>query len=109
MAEIVGAYFTSHVPAIGGAIPKGLQQEPIGSRSSTVIKVHEWLAQVKPDVAIVFNNDHGLNFFLTRCPLLPWARRRNITMPMKAGACLCTSPLRATPIELAHHQFSGRG
>jgi hypothetical protein len=38
MAEIVGAYFTSHVPAIGGAIHKGLQQEPIGSRSSTVIK-----------------------------------------------------------------------
>ena len=28
MAEVVGAYFTSHVPAIGGAIHRGDQQTP---------------------------------------------------------------------------------
>jgi protocatechuate 4,5-dioxygenase beta chain len=28
MARIVGAITTSHVPAIGGAIARGLQQEP---------------------------------------------------------------------------------
>ncbi|MBN9145066.1 MAG: protocatechuate 3,4-dioxygenase [Novosphingobium sp. 63-713] len=69
MAEIVGAYFTSHVPAIGGAIHKGLQQEPYWKPFFDGFhKVHEWLAQVKPDVAIVFNNDHGLNFFLDKMP-----------------------------------------
>jgi protocatechuate 4,5-dioxygenase beta chain len=69
MAEIVGAYFTSHVPAIGGAIHKGLQQDPYWKPFFDGFdKVHEWLAEVKPDVAIVFNNDHGLNFFLDKMP-----------------------------------------
>jgi len=69
MAEIVGAYFTSHVPAIGGAIHRGDQQsddwKPFFDGFG---KVHEWLAEVKPDVAVVFSNDHGLNFFLDKMP-----------------------------------------
>ncbi len=69
MAEIVGAYFTSHVPAIGGAIHKGLQGDPYWKPFFDGFpRVHEWLGQVKPDVAIVFNNDHGLNFFLDTMP-----------------------------------------
>ena len=32
------------------------------------MRVHEWLAELKPDVAVVFNNDHGLNFFLDCLP-----------------------------------------
>ena len=69
MAEIVGAYFTSHVPSIGGAIHKGLQQDPYWKPFfDGYARVHEWLAEVKPDVAIVFNNDHGLNFFLDKMP-----------------------------------------
>jgi protocatechuate 4,5-dioxygenase, beta chain len=30
--------------------------------------VHYWLARTKPDVAVVFYNDHGLNFFLDKLP-----------------------------------------
>jgi protocatechuate 4,5-dioxygenase, beta chain len=30
--------------------------------------VHDWLARAKPDVAVVFYNDHGLNFFLDKMP-----------------------------------------
>ncbi|NBC36510.1 protocatechuate 3,4-dioxygenase [Novosphingobium sp. FSY-8] len=69
MAEIVGAYFTSHVPAIGGAIHRGLQQDPYWKPFFDGFPpVQEWLAKVKPDVAIVFYNDHGLNFFLDKMP-----------------------------------------
>ncbi len=69
MAEIVGAYFTSHVPAIGGAIHRGLQQEPYWKPFFDAYpRVHEWLEEVKPTVAVVFNNDHGLNFFLDKMP-----------------------------------------
>jgi len=69
MAEIVGAYFTSHVPAIGGAIHRGDQQTPYWKPFFDGFpKVHEWLAKVKPDVAVVFSNDHGLNFFLDKMP-----------------------------------------
>ncbi len=69
MAEIVGAYFTSHVPAIGGAIHRGDQQTPYWKPFfDGYQRVHQWLADVKPDVAVVFNNDHGLNFFLDCLP-----------------------------------------
>ncbi len=30
--------------------------------------MHYWLAREKPDVAVVFYNDHGLNFFLDKMP-----------------------------------------
>jgi protocatechuate 4,5-dioxygenase beta chain len=71
MVELVGGYFTSHVPAIGGAIHKGLQQDPYWKPFfDGYPPVHEWLAKVKPDVAVVFYNDHGLNFFLDKMPTI---------------------------------------
>src|SRR6201993_1736392 len=69
MARIVGAIATSHVPLIGKAIARGLQAESYwkpffdGYRAA-----HEWLATVRPDVAVLFYNDHGLNFFLDKMP-----------------------------------------
>jgi protocatechuate 4,5-dioxygenase beta chain len=69
MAEIVGGYFTSHVPAIGGAIARGDQQAPYWKPFFDGFPpVREWLARTRPDVAVVFYNDHGLNFFLDTMP-----------------------------------------
>jgi protocatechuate 4,5-dioxygenase beta chain len=69
MATIVGAVTTSHVPSIGGAIAKGLQQDPYWKPFFDGFPpVHAWLARAKPDVAVVFYNDHGLNFFLDKLP-----------------------------------------
>lgn len=69
MAKIVGGLTTSHVPAIGGAIAKGIQDQPYWKPFFDGFKpVHDWLAEVKPDVAVVFYNDHGLNFFLDKMP-----------------------------------------
>ena len=69
MAKIVGAITTSHVPAIGGAIHKGLQEEPYWKPFFDGFPpIREWLNKVKPDVAIVVSNDHGLNFFLDKMP-----------------------------------------
>jgi protocatechuate 4,5-dioxygenase beta chain len=69
MAKIVGAITTSHVPALGGAIHKGLQEDPYWKPFFDGFPpIREWLAQVKPDVAIVVSNDHGLNFFLDKMP-----------------------------------------
>ncbi|MEJ2693161.1 MAG: class III extradiol dioxygenase family protein [Candidatus Thiodiazotropha sp.] len=69
MAKIVGAVTTSHVPAIGGAIHKGLQEEPYWKPFFDGFPpIREWLDKVKPDVAIVVSNDHGLNFFLDKMP-----------------------------------------
>lgn len=69
MARIVGGMTTSHVPAIGGAIARGAQSEPYWKPFfDGFLPVHRWLDEVKPDVAVVFYNDHGLNFFLDKMP-----------------------------------------
>lgn len=69
MARIVGAITTSHVPAIGNAIARGLQQDAYWKPFFDGFQaVHEWLNEVRPDVVVVFYNDHGLNFFLDKMP-----------------------------------------
>ena len=69
MSEIAGGIFTSHVPGIGNAIAKGLQQDPYWKPFFDGFDtVHDWVKREKPDVAVVFYNDHGLNFFLDKMP-----------------------------------------
>ena len=69
MAHILGSIMSSHVPGIGRAMAKNLQQDPYWKPFFDGFKpIHEWLAKAKPDVAIVFYNDHGLNFFLDKMP-----------------------------------------
>lgn len=69
MAKIVGMLTTSHVPAIGGAIAKNLQQDAYWKPFfDGFLPVRKWLDEVKPDVAVVLYNDHGLNFFLDKMP-----------------------------------------
>ena len=69
MASIVGGLAVSHIPAIGGAIAKGLQADPYWAPFFDGFPpVHRWLAQATPDIAVVFYNDHGLNFFLDKMP-----------------------------------------
>jgi len=69
MAKIVGMLTTSHVPAIGRAIAKNLQQDAYFKPFfDGFVPVRKWLDEVRPDVAVVFYNDHGLNFFLDKMP-----------------------------------------
>ena len=69
MATIIGGLMTSHVPAIGGAIARGAQQEPYWKPFfDGFVPAQDWLAEQKPDVAVIFYNDHGLNFFLDKMP-----------------------------------------
>ncbi len=69
MARIIGGVTTSHVPAIGGAIAKGRQQDPYWKPFFDGFgPVRHWLAETKPDTVVVVYNDHGLNFFLDKMP-----------------------------------------
>lgn len=69
MAKVVGGLTTSHIPAVGNAIAKQLFDDPYWKPFfDGYPPVHEWLARVKPDIAIVLYNDHGLNFFLDKMP-----------------------------------------
>ncbi len=69
MSRIIGSISTSHVPAIGGAIARNLQQDPYWKPFfDGYDAAREWLAKRRPDVAIIVYNDHGLNFFLDKMP-----------------------------------------
>ena len=69
MARIIGGVGTTHVPAIGKAIADGKQKDPYWRPFFQGFDyVQQWLGEEKPDVAVVFYNDHGLNFFLDKLP-----------------------------------------
>ena len=85
MARIIGSVCSSHVPAIGGAIAKGLQNEPYWKPFFDGFPpVRDWLARERPDVAVVFYNDHGLNFFLDKMPT--FAVMRSCISPLMTDA-----------------------
>jgi len=69
MAKIVGGLTSSHIPAVGNAITNGLQETPYWKRFFDGYgPARDWLDEVKPDIAIVVYNDHGLNFFMDTVP-----------------------------------------
>ena len=69
MAHLIGGLGTSHIPAIGNAIHKGLHNEPYWKPFFDGFPpIREWLAAQRPDVVVMFYNDHGLNFFLDKMP-----------------------------------------
>jgi protocatechuate 4,5-dioxygenase, beta chain len=71
MARVIGGLTTSHIPAIGGAVPheKELVNDPYWKEFFAAYPpARAWLQRAKPDVAVVFYNDHGLNFFLDKMP-----------------------------------------
>lgn len=69
MAKIVGGYATSHVPAIGVAIDQGKTGEPYWQPVFAGYEAsREWIADLKPDVAIVVFNDHATAFSLELIP-----------------------------------------
>ena len=69
MATLIGGIGTSHIPAIGGAIAKGIQQDPYWQPFFDGFPpIRDWLGTHRPDVLVMFYNDHGLNFFLDKMP-----------------------------------------
>jgi protocatechuate 4,5-dioxygenase beta chain len=69
MATIIGGLTSSHIPAVGNAIAKGLQDDPYWKPFfDGYPPIRDWLADHKPDVAINIYNDHGLGFFLDKMP-----------------------------------------
>jgi protocatechuate 4,5-dioxygenase beta chain len=69
MARIVAGIGTSHVPSIGAAYDQGRTQDPDWKPLFDAYEpVREWLAELKPDIAIMVYNDHGADFFFDRYP-----------------------------------------
>ncbi|MCC5961094.1 MAG: protocatechuate 3,4-dioxygenase [Rhodobacteraceae bacterium] len=71
MAELLAGLGTSHVPSIAAALDKGLRNSVEWKPFfDGYIPAQDWIAQRKPDIAVVIYNDHGNSFFLDRVPTL---------------------------------------
>ncbi|MEO8114854.1 MAG: class III extradiol dioxygenase family protein [Phenylobacterium sp.] len=69
MARIIGGLTSSHIPAVGKAFAEKRFEDPYWKPFFDAYPpIHRWLDEQKPDVAVVFYNDHGLNFFLDKMP-----------------------------------------
>jgi len=69
VARIIAGVGSSHVPAIGAALDNGKTEEPYWKRVfSGFEKSKQWMAQAKPDVAIVVYNDHASAFSVEMIP-----------------------------------------
>jgi len=69
VAKIVAGVGSSHVPAIGAALDNGKTEEPYWKRVfSGFEKSKKWMAETKPDVAIVVYNDHASAFSVEMIP-----------------------------------------
>jgi protocatechuate 4,5-dioxygenase beta chain len=98
MARIVGGICTSHIPAIGNALARGLENEPYWQPFfSGYPPVRAWLDQVKPDVAVMIYNDHGLNFFLNNLPTFAIGAATEYPNMKRAGVCRHSPRIPAFP------------
>lgn len=71
MAKLIAGIGTSHVPSIAAAIDKGLRDSDEWKPFfDGYVPVQNWVAQAKPDIAVVIFNDHGNSFFLDKIPTL---------------------------------------
>jgi protocatechuate 4,5-dioxygenase beta chain len=69
VARIVGGLGTSHVPSIGVALDKGLNDTPEWKPFfDGYLPARRWIDEHRPDVAIVVFNDHFNALFLDRVP-----------------------------------------
>ena len=68
-SKIVGGIGLSHVPSVGVAVDRGKMQTPAWKPlADAYVPVRDWLARLKPDVAIVVYNDHGADFMFDKYP-----------------------------------------
>jgi len=68
-SRIIAGLGLSHVPSVGVAYDRGkMQTSAWKPLADAYVPVREWLARLKPDVAIVVYNDHGADFMFDKYP-----------------------------------------
>jgi len=105
MARVVGGLTTSHIPAIGNAVPreKDLLHDPYWEEFFAAYPpARAWLEKVKPDVAVVIYNDHGLNFFLDKMPTFAIGAAEKYENADEGWGIPKTPPFKGDP-ELSWH------
>ena len=67
-SKVIAGLGLSHVPSVGVAYDRGKMQTPAWKPLwDAYVPVREWLAKLRPDVAIVVYNDHAADFSFASC------------------------------------------
>lgn len=103
MATIIGGIGTSHVPTIAVTYDKGRHTEPAWAPLFDGYKpVAKWLAEQKPDVLLVFYNDHANSFFFDFYPTFALGISERFEFADEGAGPRAIPPIQGHP-ELAIH------
>jgi protocatechuate 4,5-dioxygenase beta chain len=97
MASVIGCITASRAPGTGR--PAGCQDDDPRWRPffDAFEPVRRWLGSVRPDVAVVIYNDHGLNFFLDKMPTFAIGAAQEYHNAEQAWGAGGTSPFPGHP------------
>jgi protocatechuate 4,5-dioxygenase beta chain len=105
MAKIIAGVGTSHTPAIGAAVDKGITGEPYWA---PVFKGYEpakkWMAETKPDVVIMVYNDHVNAFDFKIIPTFGLGCADEFKIADEGWGARPVPPIKGHP-ELASHMI----
>ena len=103
MASIIGGIGTSHVPTIGVSYDQGRQRDAAWAPLFEGYRpVADWLAATRPDVLVVFYNDHANSFFFDCYPTFALGISERFPLADEGAGPRRLPPLRGHP-ELAIH------
>ncbi|HTR39162.1 MAG TPA: gallate dioxygenase [Bryobacteraceae bacterium] len=103
MATILGAVATSHTPAIGFALDRQKQNDPVWAPIFEGYEpVRRWLAEKKPDVLFLTFNDHVTSFFFDHYSHFALGIGESFPVADEGGGPRALPPIRSHT-GLAHH------
>ena len=90
MGRIVAGLGLSHVPSVGPVVDRGRQQDPAWKPLfDAYVPVREWLAQLRPDVAIVVYDGYPGGAGIAELGFEAADRHLAATLDV-VGACACS-------------------
>jgi gallate dioxygenase len=103
MARIIGGIALSHTPTIGFAHDHGKANDPVWKPVFDAISpAKAWLAEQRPDVAVLTYNDHVTSFFFDHYSPFALGIGERFAVADEGGGARALPPLR-NHMGLAHH------
>jgi gallate dioxygenase len=102
MAHIIGGIAASHTPTIGFALDQNKASDPVWAPIFTAFApLRDWLAEKRPDVAILIYNDHVTSFFFDHYSVFALGVGESFAVADEGGGPRALPPIDGHP-KLAH-------
>ena len=103
MAQIIGGIAASHTPTIGFALDQNKASDPVWAPIfAAFAPLRNWLAEKKPDVAIMIYNDHITSFFFDHYSAFALGVGESFAVADEGGGPRALPPVNGHPKLAAH-------